>query len=531
MSKRRNIVLIVSDSLRPDFLHAYGADFIPTPSIDALAENGTVFDFAATASTVCAPARAAVLTGRPVSGHDIWTNQIPCPESLEYFPARLARQGYLTAAVGSIDHARPGNPVGFQWVRRFEENKPGSEYLAWLKKRHPEETTAFPSDGRHFKYSEEEFYDRWSCDRATEFLNTYAEKGVVPDESFYSGYPSDHPTPEKDAPFFLCCGFLSPHAPLLPPKELEGTVDPEKLPQIKLPRKDVPPVEKYRRAFMNPPEYLKDPKAGWEERMQSRLSYAELIAEVDSLVGRIVDTLKATGLYENTTILFTADHGSCEWDYNLDTKGPWPYRSQLFVPLIVSNHGKDLPPRSDVLCGNIDVGATVLEIAGDTRPFNLSRSLIGQASGKIPAREVTFSEFCDSAKTLADHRYTYTYYPFTGEACLFDRENDPEESVNLAGRPEYAALERKYLMHLMDHMVLSKGVRIEAHDLAPEVREGIEKKKPGFLDDEFEICYPLASMKQVENVREAGLDGHYQDFCLGRPIKADYGVFFKKEGK
>ncbi|MDD3931966.1 MAG: sulfatase-like hydrolase/transferase, partial [Eubacteriales bacterium] len=71
---RRNIVLILCDQLRPDFLHAYGADFIPTPNIDALAAHGVTFDNSITASTVCAPARAAIMTGKFVSGHDALTN-------------------------------------------------------------------------------------------------------------------------------------------------------------------------------------------------------------------------------------------------------------------------------------------------------------------------------------------------------------------------------------------------------------------------------------------------------------------------
>lgn len=75
---RRNIVLILCDQLRPDFLHAYGADFIPTPNIDALAANGVTFDNSITASTVCALARASIMTGQFVSQHGAWTNDIPC---------------------------------------------------------------------------------------------------------------------------------------------------------------------------------------------------------------------------------------------------------------------------------------------------------------------------------------------------------------------------------------------------------------------------------------------------------------------
>ena len=103
--KKRNVLLIMCDQLRPDYLHAYGADFIPTPNLDFLASEGAVFDNAITASTVCAPARASFITGLPVSAHGAWTNNIPCKEGTVYLPERMNEAGYLTAAVGCYDHA------------------------------------------------------------------------------------------------------------------------------------------------------------------------------------------------------------------------------------------------------------------------------------------------------------------------------------------------------------------------------------------------------------------------------------------
>ena len=75
-------------------------------------------------------------------------------------------------------------------------------------------------------------------------------------------------------------------------------------------------------------------------------------------------------------------------------------------------------------------------------------------------------------------------------------------------------------------MVVSKGVRIEAHDLTPEVRSGIEQMAPHFLDD-FEICYPLSHAEQIDRVKAQGLDGDYNEFCKDRPIKAHYGVYWE----
>ena len=334
----------------------------------------------------------------------------------------------------------------------------------------------------------------------------------------------------EESPFFLYCGFLSPHTPLTPPYGHEDAIDDARIPTlVNSTRQDIAPVEKYRRAFLNSHEDLVNPDGAVPRRMKERKAYCELICEIDSLVGRIVKSLKENGLYENTTIMFTSDHGSVDNDYNVVTKGPWPYRAQLFIPMIVSNapdteHGT----HADCLCGNIDVGATALGIAGDDKRFGVSRSLIGMANGSVPEREVHMSEFCDACKTLVTKQYTFTYYPFTAKTCLYDRKNDPLEMTNLSGRPEYAEFEREMLMHTVDFMCLAKGVRFEAHDVVPEIRSGIEKKDPKFLDD-FDIAFPLVNMEEVNRVRDAGLDPDYNEFCRTRKIKAHYGAYFLEE--
>ena len=506
----QNVVLIVCDQLRPDFLSLYGADWIPTPHLDQLAREGCVFDNAITASTVCAPARASLVTGLPVSAHGAWTNQIPVKEGIRYLPERLNDLGVMTAAVGCYDHAPKVNPIGYQWLKVMSDGVE-SEYFQELKKAHPGETSRYPGDGLQFKYTEPEHYDRWSCDKACEFLSRPQEK-----------------------PFFLYCGFVMPHGPYHPPKEMKGRVDPDRIPDFwPLEKTKIPSVEQYRRAFLNPteafhPENTEEYEEFLTHRKAERLAYCEMICEIDDLVGRIVASLKENGLYENTIIIFTADHGSMENDLNISTKGPWPYTPQLFIPMMIA-HAPGLAPgsRSSVLCGNRDLGATVLGLFGDTRPFGFSRSMIGMTLGTVPARKINFSEFCDSVKTAVDERYTFSYYPFTGMCTLFDRAADPHCQNDLSEDPAMAPVVQAFLKKVIDFMVLCKGVRIEAHDLTPEVRQGIEEMYPAFLDT-FEICYPLGSPKEVERVKAAGLDADYNEFCKERPIKAHYGVYWEK---
>ena len=523
--KKRNILTITCDQLCPDFLHAYGADFVPTPNIDALAAEGVVFDNAITASTVCSPARMSFLTGLPVSGHDAWTNQIERKEGTELFTERLCEAGYTTATVGTYETEPLTDPAGYHYRKLFTFEGTGSEehcdYCHELRRRYPElgDIYQWEEDG-HYKFREEDFYDYWTADRAIEFIESYAKTGKAPNGAAAG----------EDAPFFLLCNFLSPHAPMTPPKEVAGTVDAEKIPPVYFdkPGSAISTVDLYRRA-VGPTDILNNPELAREEFENYRLLYCELIVEVDRMIGRVVDALKRNGLYEDTTIILTADHGSCVYDHHIGSKGPWPYQGQLFIPMIISNDPRIARgTRSDALTGNLDVGATLLDVAGDERAFGLSRSMIGLANGEIPEREVNFSEFCDSCKTIVDKRYTFTYYPFTGETNLFDRAADPKELCDLSGRPEYAEIERKYLKDVIDMMVLTKGVRIEAHDLTPATRQGIEKKHPKFLET-FDIAYPVASMETLENIRTAGLDAEYNEFCKNRPIKAHYGYYFKDE--
>lgn len=518
---RRNVVVILCDQLRPDFLNAYGADFIKTPNIDALAANGATFDNAITASTVCAPARTSILTGEFVSGHGAWTNDVPINPGVETLTERLVQNGYMTAAVGIFEPNPPDETnFGLHYYNPF------SNYLSFLRSKHPEATTPWAgvgADGKgmQFEYTEDEYYDRWSANRATEFIDTYVSTGKAPNGAM----PQN-----ENSPFFLYCGFNSPHGPHLPPKEVKGTVDIGKIPPVvNSTRQDISDVEKNRRGFLNTYDEVVSPESSFEYRMRKRRAYCEMIVEIDALVGRIVKSLKENGVYENTTIIFSSDHGSVEDDYNVMTKGPWPYKAQLFVPLIVANDPRiEKGMHSDALCGNLDIGATVLDIAGDNKRFGVSRSLIGLADGTVPQREVNMSEFCDSSKTIVDKRYSYIYYPFTGQSYLYDRIEDPLEMTNLTGKPEYAETECRFLKHIIDFMVIAKRVRIEAHDLVPSVHEGIKKKDPKFLDN-FDICYPLSSMTELERLKELGLPWDYNEFCKEREIKAHYGVYFKNE--
>lgn len=500
---KRHIMVILCDQLRKDFLPIYGGKAIDTPNIDALATEGVVFDRAITASTVCAPARASMMTGRYVSDHGVWTNDVPFREGLEYIAERMNDEGYITGAFGKLHHTPGLDLKGFQQAKLMEENrlKDDDDYYKWLKKRHPEVDGIFHVDGkkRQFLFEKEDYYEHFIADETIRFLKDAGDK-----------------------PSFSWVSFQGPHTPYDPPKHLRGQVRKALLPQpIHRPKGDLSQTAQYRSAVRNI-------SGDSDEIMATREAYGEMIIEIDHQIGRIIDHLKEIGQYEQTTIIFSADHGDMLGDMNIGEKGPFVYESQLGIPMVISNHPDlDKGSRSQLLTGNIDIPGTVLDLAGASRGIGYSKSILGLIEGSI-SREVNYSEFCDSIRTVENHQYRYCYYPFEGYSELYDREKDPQEVDNLAGQPAYTSVEGDLLKAIIDYGIVAKGPRIEAQDLVPNKQAGLEAIAPDYLVD-FPLVFPLASMEKYRKIKEAGLDPDYNAFCKEREILAWYGKYWQAD--
>ncbi|MFW6308954.1 MAG: sulfatase-like hydrolase/transferase, partial [bacterium] len=385
------------------------------------------------------------------------------------------------------NHYPPEDAKGFQYVKQMEEGRLGKDepYFKWLKKKHPEIDDLWNYQNREFEFTENEYHESWIAAEAEKYIKKQVNSN-----------------PEK--PFLSWISFQGPHSPLDPPSEVKGLIDRTKLPQPLSEDKQLSPVARYRKALNNLTENKK-------EIMKMREAYAEIIVEIDKQIGRILDLLKELDIFDNTTIIFSADHGDLLGDYGLNAKGPYPYRGQLNIPLMLSNHPEIISgTRSDILTGNIDIPGTILDIAGSENSIGFSRSLLKQVQEDSEQREVIFSEFCDSIKTVDSKKYRFCYHPFIKFCELYDKENDPGEVNNLAGREKYAEIEKEMLAHIIDFGILSKGIRIEAHDFVPEQQEGVRKKYPDFEKD-FRVAFPL-SKSDLKKLREKGLSTEYNEF-------------------
>lgn len=494
---KKNILVILCDQLRADLLSCYGCGSFKTPAIDELAEHGTLFRGAVTASPVCAPARASMMTGRYVSDHQVWTNDVPFREGMELLPERMSEMGYRTGCFGKLHHFPPRDTKGFDTAFLMEENRMGKDedYLAWLHEKQREAEDVFPEAGGNFPYGRSMYYENWIADRAMDFM-----------------------IPVEEKPFFSWISFQGPHTPLDPPEEDElNYIDKEELPYDFHEEFDPPcEVAKYRK-------YRLDYHYSIEDHRNYRFKYCKLIREIDHQVGRILGFLKKNGIYEDTIIIFSADHGDLCGDYGMRQKGPFLYKGQLEIPFIIANH-PNLPKgtATDMPVGNLDIGATVLGAAGSERPFGQSRDIGAMYQREELRHKVIFSELCDSVKIISSPQYRLAYYPFTGECELINRNN---ERINLANDPAYQDVLVRMLMHVIDFMVCAKGVRIEAQDLTPKVQHGLREKMPDFKND-IPLAFPIQNACQIENLKRAGLNYTYNEFCKTRGVLRSYGTYW-----
>ena len=293
-----NVVVLVIDDTRWDSIGAAGNRIVRTPHLDRLASEGVHFRQARVTTSICMTSRASLLTGQYMSRHGIDRFGKPImPEAFaKTYPGMLRAGGYWTGYVGKYDVGAP-RPDDFDFVRAYQ--------------------------GRH-----------WLTTASGERVHV-TEQNALDSLDFLRSRP-------RERPFLLSVGYFAAHA--------EDQAKEQYLPQdwsaAGYEGARVPPSPlgdpKFLRAL--PPFLSSEANEGrvryhWrfdtpESYQAYMLRYYRLITEVDAAVGRLVDELKAQGVYENTLIVFIGDNGYFHADRGLADKW-YPYEQALRVPLIV----------------------------------------------------------------------------------------------------------------------------------------------------------------------------------------------------
>ena len=434
MPKRPNILMFMTDNQPAELLGCYGNGEISTPHIDALAGESLVFDNAFCVNGMCSPCRASVMTGLMPSQHGIhtwiddrlrdqWPQNWSPLGAFKTLPALLAAQGYRTALIGKYHMGAPERPqIGFQH---------------WVTNPHGHVT------------------DFWN--------GTYIENGAT---RHYAGHSVDYFTDktidyldaaDPDTPFFAFVPYNAPygHWPALKGRARNRFRDAyDKTDMNSIPREGL-----HENAIARFLRKASDSVGGIDHSSELRIpndletlrNYFSEMSMVDDGVGRVLAALKRLGLYDDTLIIYTTDHGFSLghhgiWGHSQATLPAHAHRQSFSIPLMF-RHGDQIPVRREAVhVSQIDLFATLLEFAGiDPDGHNANsaaRSFApGLGTGHFDKPDEVFLEQEETrAIRTPDWLYKRRFQlapvpPYPDE--LYDLKNDPLEKINLAGLPEY----------------------------------------------------------------------------------------------
>jgi arylsulfatase len=462
-ARRINILFLMDDQHRGDWIGAAGAKWMITPNLDRLAREGVLFRRAYSSVPSCLGARAALLTGLSPWGHG-GIGYTPIPERFVHEKPRLfTAAGYRTHAIGKQHFTPQTNYHGYQTVELGEPNYSRMEHIPEYEQWFAAQTggnnpyAAYRSGndqrgGVPYPYEEKLHETRWTADRAIAFLESEP----------------------RGTNWFLKVSFHRPHAPLNPPKRWYDRYEGVAIP--------APAVGEWARQRYGGvvTSFQKDPDATRgvvpaDELRESRRSYAAAISFVDEQVGRILAALEQRGELENTLILFTSDHGDVMGD-NLLYRKTYPVEGSVNVPMIVRWPGQiGLKAKRGQVRSELvelrDVLPTFLDAAGLPRPAAMEgASLLDALQGRpwrpsLDLEHASCYQPKDGWVALMDARYKYVYYTITGDQQLFDLKQDPQELHDLATEKDSAALVKSWREKMVQHLAIRGDAWVRDGDL------------------------------------------------------------------
>lgn len=399
-----NVLFLFADDQRADTIAALGNKWIKTPALDRISHNGLAFSRAYMQGgfngATCVPSRAMLLSGQSLFRID---------EKLmrdETWPAAFGRAGYTTFVSGKWHNTPPSIPKCFQIARSMFTGGMTDPSKAPLSDLVDGKLTK-PSIGP--KHACESF-----ADEAIRFLK-------------------DH----KQGPFFVYLPFDAPHDPHIVPEDFPIHYDPATLP--------LPPNYLPQHPFDNGEMVIRDEELlPWprpEDQVRKMIAeYYRYISYLDMQIGRVLDALEASAYAKNTIVVFSADSGVARGSHGLIGKQNM-YEHSLRVPLLISGPGIPAGQRTDAMCYLFDVLPTLGKVCGVAAPpESQGRDFVATLTHpEQAARGELLFAYKKVMRAVRDERWKLIRYPQVDRTSLFDLQADPEETHDLADKPEYAS--------------------------------------------------------------------------------------------
>ena len=473
--RRPNVLWIMSDQHNANVCGYADNSVVKTPNLDALASEGIAFTNAFCNNPICSPSRISFITGQYVHTHGYIGNHnagrsASNPNTVAY---AFRDSGYLTALIGkshtvpawdqeSYDFIRyngfcdadPANPLTNHYFRYLVGLGLADHYVEGIENRKPVVSEAY-NGSAPWTLPYEHTVEHFTGEQTLEFLRNRDEA----------------------KPFFISTSFLRPHDPYTPSPEFFGLYDPD---EIRLPDN----ILDAREGFGSKPAFLQTLAtdafrnrerdvnrfgfAAGDARLLRRAlaSYYALVSENDHEIGRILSYLKEHGEYDNTIVIYTADHGDFAGEHGLMAKGFSIYDAIHRIPLVVRYPGCASGISSDAIVESVDIMPTLCQLANVPPPPALDGQSILDGQTINSTKTAAFCE-ASGASAIRTQDFRFIYHQ-SGAEELYDYRSDPGEMHNVCRDPAYADIKQDLVRELLSFtMSYAKrsGPTSDRHDM------------------------------------------------------------------
>lgn len=459
VKKPRNVVFILSDDHRFDFMGFMGTvPGLETPGMDRMAKEGAHLKNAFVSTALCSPSRASILTGQYAHTHTIVDNNAPKPEGLVFFPEYLQEIGYKTGFFGKwhMGHDYSGTQPGFdQWVSFRGQ---GVYYRP-----------IFNINGEEIQQPQGSYTTDLLTDYALDWLGTLDDNEPFFLYLSHKGVHADFDPAERHRGRYADMPIMAPPSMYLTATDSSRRVGIEVPYDGPVNLEDIPEWVRKQRYSWHGVDYMYDGSISFEDFYRQ---YCETLLSVDESISRVMDWLERQELAENTLVIYMGDNGFLFGEMGLIDKRN-AYEASMRVPMLAWSPGYIEPGITiPQMIMNVDVGPTVLELAGIPTPEQMQgSSFMPLLEGREVQnwRDKVFYEYywewafpqTPTVFAIRTDRYKYIFNHGIWDINeLYDLETDPHEMNYLIRNPAMAPLAGELKAELWNWLERTGGLQI-----------------------------------------------------------------------
>lgn len=493
-----NVLFITADQWRGECLGVAGHPLVKTPNIDALAAEGVTFLNHYANAAPCSPARACLYTGLYQQTNRVVRNGTPHAHRFDNVALAARRAGYTPTQFGYSDQSADPTivPAGDPRLLTYEGVLPGFDVRVKLPEDEKPWLSWLRAQGVDFADREAAHLHVGSTERISNAPPAYSAEQT---QTAFLANEFIRWLGEQEGKWFAHLSFLRPHPPFIVPAPYNTMYSPDDIGGFRraaTPAADaaVHPLIALAHRSTDLSHFVMGgsgsvARLSEAEFRQLKATYFGMISEVDAQLGRVFDTIKAAGQWNDTLVIFTSDHAELMGDHYLLGKGGYHDQSQ-HTPLVICHpQGTARGNRVDAFTEAVDIYPTLLE-AMDVEPAHVAdgSSLLPFLSSAEPPgswRDAAHWEFDfrDVANQSAEQAFgldstqlsmvvirtaQWKYVHFTAlPPLLFDLTADPDNLVNLAGKPEYAAVQLEMAEKLLSWRARHLDQTLALKELTP----------------------------------------------------------------